>query len=97
MKDLPKVFANKIGNLNNTQEFFYGNDRVDNQSTDSISVIRKINNIFASPNHVYKSHVKITLKKGIVEKTIVGKTSTDLITIEGEKIKIIDIVDIVKI
>ena len=32
-----------------------------------------------------------------VSKTIVGKTSADLVTIDGELIKIIDIVDINKI
>ncbi len=96
MKDLPKVFANPIGDINNDQEFFYGNDRTIKKQ-DSISVVRKINDIFASPTHVYKSKVRITLKNGISEKVIVGKTSTDLITMSGEKIKIIDIIDIEKI
>ena len=58
---------------------------------------KKINDIFASSHHVYKSKVDITLKDKVVEKTIVGKTSTDLITIDGELIKIIDILDIKKI
>lgn len=98
MKDLPRVFANKIEeNINNDQELFYGNDRMETKKQDSISVVRKINNVFASPNHVYKSRVKITLKNGTTEKVIVGKTNTDLITIDGEKIKIIDILDIEKI
>ncbi len=97
MKDLPRVFANKIDeSINNDQELFYGSVRGED-AKDDISVVKKINNIFASSHHVYKSRVRITLKNGIVEKVIVGKTSSELITIEGELIKIIDIVDIVKL
>ncbi len=97
MKDLPRVTPGKIkDNLHNTQDIFYGSDRK-LESHDSVSVIKKINDIFASSHHVYKSRVDITLKDKVVEKTIVGKTSTDLITIDGELIKIIDILDIKKI
>lgn len=97
MKDLPKVFANQINNnLNNTQNVYYGSDRGFENKKDSVSIVKKINNIFASTNHVYKSKVKIELKDKIVEKVIVGKTNTNLITIDGELIKIIDIVDIEK-
>ena len=95
MKDLPKVFANKINdNINNTQDLFYGSDRNIIKKRDDISIVKKINNSFASPKHVYKSRVKITLKDGEVEKIIVGKNNTNLITIDGELIKIIDIEDI---
>ena len=97
MKDLPRVTPGKIkDNLHNTQDIFYGSDRKA-ESHDSLSVIKKIKDIFASSHHVYKSKVDITLKDKVVEKTIVGKTSTDLITIDGELIKIIDILDIKKI
>ncbi len=95
MKDLPRVFANKIDtNINNDQELFYGSDRLFVKKDDDISIVKKINNIFASSHHVYKSRVKITLKDKVVEKVIVGKTSADLITMDGERIKIIDILDI---
>ena len=98
MKELPKVFANKIkDDINNTQELFYGSDRNIIKKNNDISIIKKINNIFASPNHVYKSRVKISLKDKDVEKVIVGKNNTNLITIDGELIKIIDIIDIERI
>jgi len=97
MKDLPRVFANKISDdIKNTQELFYGSDR-SIKKNDGISIVKKINNIFASRNHVYKSKVSITLKDKVVEKVIVGKNNTHLITIDGELIKIIDIEDIEKI
>ena len=99
MKDLPRVTPGKISdNLKNTQEIFYGSDRNSNlKKPDSLTIIKKINNIFASTSHVYKSKCKITLTDGVVEKEIVGKTSTNLVTINGELIKITDIVDIEKI
>ena len=98
MKDLPRVFANKIDeSINNDQELFYGNMRGEEAKKDDLSIVKKINNIFASSHHVYKSKVRITLKNGVVEKVVVGKTSSELITIDGELIKIIDIVDIVKL
>ncbi len=97
MKDLPRVFVSKIDKeFHNTQDVFYGSDRMINKESD-ISIVKKINNIFASPHHVYKSKVKITTKDGIIEKVIVGKTNTSLITFEGELIKIIDILNIEKI
>lgn len=98
MKDLPKVFANKISdNINNTQELFYGSDRTLIKKIDKKSIMSKINDIFKSPNHVYKSKVKITIKGIDSEKVIVGKNNTQLITIDGELIKIMDIDDIYKI
>ncbi len=98
MKDLPKVFPGKVSdNLKNTQEIFYGSDRVSPQKYDSLTIIKKINNIFADSSHVYKSRVRITMGNNIVEKTIVGKNSANLITIDGELIKITQIDDIEKI
>jgi len=97
MKELPKVFANDFNkDLNNTQELFYGSERQTKNRND-INIIKKINNIFASPNHVYKSKVKITYKDRDEIHTIVGKTNINLVTIEGNMIKIVDIIDIERI
>ena len=43
------------------------------------------------------SFIKITFANDEVEKTIVGKTNNNLITIDGELIKINDILDIKKL
>ena len=97
MKDLPKVTRGNISeNINNTQDIYYGSDRTINKK-DDLSIVKKINNIFASRDHVYKSRVKITFNNKVEEKVIVGKTSTNLITIDGELINILDILDIEKI
>lgn len=96
MKELPKVTRGVISDdINNTQSIFYGNNRSYNK--DDLSIVKKINNIFASKNHVYKSRVKIDYKDHSEEKVIVGKTNTNLITIDGELINILDIIDITKI
>lgn len=97
MKDLPNVSAFPIDKkLDNAQERFYG-------SSDSlipskpVNVIAKINQIFASNNHIYKSRVRIKFKNDTAERTIIGKTSTALLTLSGEKINIVDIIDIERI
>ena len=98
MKDLPRVFANKIDdNINKSQNMFYGSDRKVNGKYENINIDKKINSIFADSHHVYKSRVNITTREGILEKVIVGKTSNSLITIDGELIKINEILDIEKI
>lgn len=96
MKDLPSVSAFEITKkLNNSQERFYSN--FDIMPKSKVNVKAKINAIFSSNNHVYKSRVRITLKNDILERTIIGKTSLELLTLTGEKIKIADIIDIEKI
>lgn len=95
-RNLPRVYANPINKtLNNNEEVFYSTNR-------SYSVLpkedipRKINEIFASPNHVYKSKVIITTKDKEFEAVIVGKKDERLLTINGENINIRDILNIEK-
>lgn len=94
MKDLPSVSAFPIDKkLDNSQERYYGS--LENiKPPKKVNVISKINEIFSSSNHVYKSRVKIKTKDDIFERFIIGKTNTELLTITGDKIKIVDIVDI---
>ena len=55
----PRVFANPIDKkINNVQDLFRSDK--DSRSKNPIDVNKKINEIFASRNHVYKSKVKIT-------------------------------------
>ena len=96
MKDLPKVSAFPIDRkLNNYQESFYG--RSEERHVYKGNIVNKINEIFSSSSHVFKSRVRIYLKDDIVERTIIGKTGTDLLTLSGDKIRITDILDIEKV
>lgn len=93
---LPRVFANPINKeFDNVQHMYH--DRGNRTAVDPRRLNRKINEIFASSDHVYKSKVKITYSDYSEEAVIVGKTNIHLLTIDGKLIKITDIVDIEKI
>ena len=92
----PRVYANPINKkIDNVQDLFRSDK--DSRSINPVDVNKKINEIFASRNHVYKSRVRITLKDGVVEKEIVGKTNINLLTLDGNLIRITDILDIERI
>ena len=86
--DKPKVFANPINKkIINSQEVFYEKKpdvRQDNY--DSYNVLKKINDIFNSSHHVYKSKVSILTKDGEIVGDIIGKTENSLLTLEKYKI-----------
>ena len=94
--DKPRVFAIPINKkIDNVQDLFRSDK--ESRSINPVDVNKKINEIFASRNHVYKSKVKITLKDKVIEKEIVGKTNINLLTLDGDLIRITDILDIEKI
>lgn len=104
MKDLPKMYHNKIMKdiTNNKEVFSTINDRmevvkskkikIDNKN--NYTVEQKIYNIFNSPNYIYKIDVVIVTDSGTFNKRIVGKTMTNLITMDNEYIPINTIRDI---
>ena len=96
MKDLPKVFHNKIDKkFDNNRSIYYSSNTYDDRSvTDSRTVLQKINDIFSSPNYVYKANVEITLKDKKVTKRIIGRNKNYIITMDNDLIPITDIVDI---
>ena len=95
MNKLPNVFASPINKkLNNYQDLYRSDSATKSYNPKDIN--KKINEIFGSLNHVYKSRVRITLKDKVIDEVIVGKTSIYLLTIDNKKIKITDIIDIEK-
>lgn len=95
MNKLPNVFASPIDKkLNNYQDMYRSSQN--NVVYNPKDINKKINEIFASNNHVYKSKVKITTKNGILDEVIIGKTNTSLLTLDNKQIKITDILDIEK-
>lgn len=96
MNKLPNVFASPINKkLNNYQDMYRSDRKIKSYNPKDIN--KKINEIFGSLNHVYKSKVRITMSDGIKEEEIVGKTNINLLTIDNKLIKITDILDIEKI
>ena len=96
MNKLPNVFASPITKKLNNYQDLYRSDK-DIKTYNPKDINKKINEIFGSLNHVYKSRVRITMNDGIHEEEIVGKTNINLLTIDNKLIKITDILDIWKI
>ena len=96
MKALPKVFHNKVDKKfdNNEKVYYSSKDTRNEVLEDSKNVLQKINEIFASPNYVYKANVEITLKDKKVTKRIIGRNKNYIITMDNDLIPITDIVDI---
>lgn len=96
---LPKVFINKIDKSikNNKESYYYkGNEPIIIDDSD-INVKETINEIFNSDSFVYKTKVTIKFKNGkskVYE--IVAMKNNELISIDGDKIKVDDIVNIKK-
>lgn len=95
-KDLPRVFVNPINKeINNNLDIYY-QGRI-KEVPKNIDITKKINQIFASTSHVYKSKVRITTENDTFETTIVGKSGSDLLSLNGERIHINNIQNIEKI
>lgn len=94
MRELPNVYQSPINKDFKNYQDSYRSSAVHQNPKD---INKKINEIFASTNHVYKSRVRITLSDKVLEEVIVGKTSINLLTIDNKLIKITDIIDIEKI
>ena len=102
MKDLPKVFHNKIEkNITNNEMIYYSDKKkVDsnfdhtNKNEIKKNINQKINQIFSSSNYIYKANVEISLNDKKIIKRIIGRNKEYLITMDNELIKIDDIIDI---
>lgn len=106
MKELPKMYRSKIEKeiTNNEKIFstmyntlnteFNSNNERKNITKNNYTVEQKIANIFNSPNYIYKIDVVIVTDKGKTNKRIVGKTKTNIITMDNEYIPINTIRDI---
>lgn len=96
---LPKVFINKIDKSikNNKESYHYKGDEPIIIDDADINVKETINEIFNSDSFVYKTKVTIKFKNGkskVYE--IVAMKNNELISIDGDKIKVDDIVNIKK-
>ena len=100
MKDLPKVFKNNVDKrFNNNKSVYYSSNEergnnINEEIKDTKNVLQKINEIFSSPNYVYKANVEITLKDKKVTKRIIGRNKNYIITMDNMLIPISDIIDI---
>ncbi len=107
---LPQVYVNMITKqLNNNEKIFYSGVQLKKEDSPSsnetitkitetdnnIDISKKIEDMFNSPNYVYKLGVYISTKDGSrVKKDIIGKIDEKLITLDEEYIPIEEIKDI---
>ena len=93
MKKLPKVYVSPIDkNLQNNKQLFYS--KLTEESSNTKSILQKINDIFHSRNFVYKKDVLVTTKNGSKVIPLVGRTNDALLSLDKEKILISDILEI---
>jgi hypothetical protein len=104
-KKLPNLYVNKIEKvIDNNERVFYSalKPKVVEETISELpieeenqSVSDKVDELFNSPNYVYKMHAAITLKdKTEINKDIIGQMDGKLITIDEDLIDIDDIRDI---
>ncbi len=96
-KKLPKIFAGEVNEAGNNEKVYYSScsgEQRNIEKHEEKNINQKINEIFSSNNYIYKADVEIKLKDKDINKRIVGRNSTHLITIDNELIPISDIIDI---
>lgn len=105
-KELPKMYQNKITktvpsiqkvySTINTKEDIREDRTISNTRYPSISIEKKIDNIFNSPDYVYKADVTIITDTETLTRRIIARNRNNIITIDNEYIPISIIRDIYK-
>ena len=97
-KELPKIFVNKIDKINNNEEVYYSfNDNkkeINDIKIDYYELQKKIDRLFRSNDFVYKKKFHIKTKYSDKDYIIISKSFDYLLTIDGEKIYIDNILEI---
>ena len=97
-KKLPRVFQVPVDKeAGNNNKVFYSKEEMkipNTKQTYEKNINQKIKDIFKSPSYIYQADVIITLRDNIINKKIIGKNQTHIITNENELIPITDIIDI---
>ena len=97
MKEIPKIYVNKINKINNNKEVYYSYK--DNKQEEIIipneyDIQNKLDEIFRSNDFIYKKKLFIKTKYGEGYYTVISKSYDYLLTIDGEKIYIQNILEI---
>lgn len=100
-KKVPKIFVNKIDKVNNNKEVFYSfkNNNFEYEKKDNIQVNEfdlqnKIDKLFRTNDFIYKKTFHIKTKYSENDYIIISKSYNYLLTIDGSRIYIKDIIDI---
>ena len=100
MKKIPEIFVNKIKKkIDNNKEVFYSYKDTDEiieepKRLDEYTLQRKINELFRSNDFIYKKKFHIKTINEEKDYIIISKSYDYLLTIDGTKIMIKDIIEI---
>lgn len=100
MKKIPEIYVNKINKrIDNNKGVFYSykdnNDEVEEtKQLDEYSLQKRINNLFRSNDFIYKKKFHIKTINEEKDYIIISKSYDYLLTIDGTKIMIKDIIEI---
>lgn len=96
MMKIPKIYVNKIDKkIDNNDNVYYSyldNNEIEEEKVYSeFEMQNKINNLFKSNNFIYKKKFHIKTKTSEDDYVIISKSYDYLLTIDGKKIMIKDI------
>ena len=100
MKKIPEIYVNKINKkIDNNKEVFYSykdNDEIveEVKLLDEYTLQKKINKLFRENDFIYKKKFHIKTKNEENDYIIISKSYNYLLTIDGTKIMIKDIIEI---
>lgn len=103
-KELPKMYQSKINKpVPSIQKVYSTMNAKKEEKTEtrtskysSISIDKKIDSIFSSPDYVYKADVTIVTDTEEIKRRIIARNRNNIITIDNEYIPISIIRDIYK-
>lgn len=100
-KKIPLIFAPKVNKkINNNKEVYYSyldvnqEEIIKEKSLSEYEMQQKINELFRSNDFIYKKKFIIKTKEEEKEYTIISKSYDYLLTIDGKRIMIKDIINI---
>lgn len=100
-KQIPKIYVNKIDKINNNEEVYYSykDNQKENEIESSVKMNeyemqKKIDELFRSNDFIYKKkfHIKTKYEEG--DFVIISKSYDYLLTIDGSRIYIDNIIEI---
>ena len=99
MKEISKIFVNNIKKINNNEEVYYSykdkKEKEDKFESVNIYDMQKIiDALFRSSDFIYKKRFHIKTKYGEGDYDIISKSYDYLLTIDGERIYIDNILEI---
>ena len=96
MKEISKIYVNNIKKINNNKEVFYSykEQKEEIKEVDKYDIQKKIDSLFRSSDFIYKKRFHIKTKYGENDYDIISKSYDYLLTINGERIYIDNILEI---